>query len=135
LLAQGKDAEAAENFRAELALDPGNHLALFQLGTWQLRQGRADAAIRSLKAAQNTRPDFVPGLVELGKALLQAKQPAGALTYLRAAIDRQPDHPSAHYLLYRTYQLTGAKDKAAAHLTMHRALLQRRGAADSAGMR
>jgi predicted Zn-dependent protease len=135
LQAQGKDAEAAEQFRAELALDAKNHFALFQLGAWLLRHGESGEAVRLLNTARALRPNFVPGLLELGKALLQVNQPAGAATHLEEVIAVEPKHPSAHFLLYRAYLSMGIKDKAEAQIKLHKRLLQQRGTADSAGMR
>lgn len=135
LLAQGRDTEAAQELRAELALDPKNHLALFQLGTWLLKKGEVAEAVQTLNAAHDLRPDFGPGLLELGRALLQARQPADAAKHLEQLVAKESNHPSAHFVLYRVYLLIGAKDKAASHLRIHQSLLQKRGAADSAGMR
>jgi tetratricopeptide (TPR) repeat protein len=135
LLAQGRDTEAAEELHRELALDPKNHLALFQLGSLLLKKGEVGQALPVLNAARDLRPDFQPGLLELGRALLQTRQAPQAVQHLQQLVARAPQHPTAHFLLYRAYLLVGAQDRAANHLRIHQRLLQQRGNIDSAGVK
>lgn len=60
--------------------------------------------------------------LQLAKAEETADRPQAAISWLRAALQRDPHLPEAHYRLGRLYQLTGDTKLAEEHLAQFRAL-------------
>ena len=121
----GKDAEARLELDRELEIDPYHHLAYFELGAIHLAGGDAQAALPMLEKAVNLRPALAGPKVELGKAYLQLKRPADAIPLLKAAIAKEPDHPTAHYLLSRACLMTGATEEGRREVAIHQEIVRK----------
>ncbi len=75
----GRYAEAAEELRDALRLDPGNAEALATLGMVQLRAGRFRPALASAGAALAVQPGHLLGQVVRGYALVELDDRSAAL--------------------------------------------------------
>jgi tetratricopeptide (TPR) repeat protein len=121
----GKEAEARLEFERELEIDPYHHLAYFELGAMRLAGGDAQAALPMLEKAVKLRPALADPKVELGKAYLQLKRPADAIPLLKAAIAKEPEHPTAHYLLSRACLMTGATEEGRREVAIHQEIVRK----------
>jgi arylsulfatase A-like enzyme/Tfp pilus assembly protein PilF len=108
------DPKAAENLRAlgyvssagvmkddkgKAAVDPKDHIELTNLmheGLIDIEEQRFPDAIAKLRKAADQDPDVGMVYLELGNALLQAKQVQDAIPVLRKAIALMPDAGPAH---------------------------------------
>ncbi len=99
--------QARKEFEAELALNPGDAVAEYQVGQILLtEQNRPGAATRFEKAVA-LNPDFAEALVALAKIRSDAKQYSEAIGLLQRAIKLQPSSESAHYNLMLAYRNAG----------------------------
>jgi tetratricopeptide (TPR) repeat protein len=109
----GKDEEAAVEYEAALALEPGNAYALAQLGFCYRRLGRTDEAIETLGQA------FVadPNNVILRKTLESMSRSANRLEELAALIEEAIRRHPETKMLYgmRKRVLRGARSKSDIH--------------------
>jgi tetratricopeptide (TPR) repeat protein len=113
---------AIAEFRAELALDPGDALAGDQLGSALLEAGRPAEARQALEAAVRSDPR-PPYLLHLGRALLAVEQPAAAADALRRALEAggpdglaAADLEAVHYQLGLALRRLGRGEEAGRHL-------------------
>jgi tetratricopeptide (TPR) repeat protein len=105
-----QDREGAEeNFKAELALNPGNVNAECRLGDLYLSAGntKLDAAYASYGRALQLQPNFANAQLGMGKVLIRMGKNQEALDHLRDAARLDPIDSSAHYLLAQTYRRLG----------------------------
>jgi tetratricopeptide (TPR) repeat protein len=104
--------EARKEFDAELALNPGDAVAEFQVGQILVgEQDRAGAAVRFEKAV-SLNPDFAEALVALARTKSDAKKDVEAIPLLERAIKLQPASESAHYSLMMAYRNSGRMEDA-----------------------
>lgn len=106
LLLQSHEAanlkEARKEFEAELALNPSDAVAEYEIGKiLQAEQNPAAAAPHFEKAAA-LDGSFAEALLELAKV-----KPAEAVALLERAVKLQPDNQSAHYALMMAYRNAG----------------------------
>ena len=111
LLLQSHDAAglagARKEFEAELALNPRDAAAEFQVGQLFIaEQKNAEAATR-LERALAMNPDFAEAAVALARLYLQAKRAAEAIRLLEHAVEVQPRNESARYSLMLAYRNAG----------------------------
>jgi tetratricopeptide (TPR) repeat protein len=98
---------ARKEFEAELALNPSDAVAEYQVAQILATQGRkADAAARYEQAAK-LRPDFPEALIAVAKIRSEAKQYADAVALLERAVKLQPRGEIAHYNLLMAYRNAG----------------------------
>ncbi|MBM3749041.1 MAG: tetratricopeptide repeat protein, partial [Acidobacteria bacterium] len=117
----GRDHAAAQAVLEELLkTDPKAAQLNFMYGDTLLSQGQAEKAIPFLEKALPRQA----ARGSLGRALMQAGQPAGAIPHLKAALDLDTDG-SLHYQLARALQSTGQADAAAPLLKKYQELQQR----------
>jgi tetratricopeptide (TPR) repeat protein len=112
-----KDGEAEAALRKALALDPHLTMAWYALAQLHEHGGKRDEAARELKEFEKARalqdrikglrdqvakhPGDLPGLVDLGQALLERDQPREAMDSLRKALDLDPANATARGLFSR----------------------------------
>ncbi len=106
LLLQSHEAanlkEARKEFEAELALNPSDAVAEYEIGKiLQAEQNPAGATPHFEKAAA-LDAGFAEALLELAKL-----KPAEAVALLERAVKLQPDNQSAHYALMMAYRNAG----------------------------
>jgi tetratricopeptide (TPR) repeat protein len=99
--------EAVQEFEKELALDPTNASAAYELGEAHRRSGDLDEARRFFEAAVDHYPDFEQAQLALGRVLLSAGKPEPALAHLRKAIALNPENAVSYYQLSRAHQALG----------------------------
>jgi tetratricopeptide (TPR) repeat protein len=129
----GTDAqEARRAFEAELALDPTNANAAYELGEMARRAGDLEAARQRFGEAVAHYPAFEQALVGLGRTLIALDRPVDAIPHLQAALDKDPENHVALYQLAHAHRALGdtaAQQKALAAFTRARALATGRDAA------
>ena len=83
----------------EIALNPANAMALYQLGDARVRQAKWDEGIQALQKSIWLNPYYSAPYIVLGRAYMKKGQPATAEGMLTRAIQYDPNNKSAHYLL------------------------------------
>jgi tetratricopeptide (TPR) repeat protein len=105
-------AEARKEFEAELALNPNDAVAEYQVAQiLQVEQKPDDAAAR-LERAVELDPDFPEALVALARHELERKNASRAISLLEKAIALTPKSESAHYTLMLAYRNAGRREDA-----------------------
>jgi len=97
-------------------LDPDSFQWRYLLGWVQNLRGKRDAAVQSLKAALELRPDYLPGKIKLAEILLEAGRLAESTEVFREVLSKSPDSPLARYELGRTLIAAGMKREGMAEL-------------------
>ena len=96
--------EAAEEFQAELKLEPTNSDALYNLGFVYLQESRRDDAAALFQQVLNAQPDHANANYELGKILLDRGQLKEAVDHLETATRLSPQSDYMHYQLQAAYR-------------------------------
>lgn len=86
----GRQAEAEADFRATLALAPGDFTVLDMLGLTLSEQGRLGEALGAFDAALKLKADYAPALVNRSWALENLGDLAGARAGYRRALEIDP---------------------------------------------
>ena len=108
---------AAEQFRSELANDPGNCLAQWKLGNLLLEQNlRPAEAIGEIDRALAICPNLVQARVDRGRASLKLSRYDDAVRDLRIAATASPEEPSVHFFLAQAYRALGRAQDARAEM-------------------
>lgn|GEM_PF-1410717 len=89
-------AQAEQDYRAAVALDPNSAAAHAGLGTALVQQGRGEAAVPELGQALARDPNNAAAHRGMGMALAQRKDYTGALTELAKAKQLDPNDPLTH---------------------------------------
>lgn len=101
---------ARKQFEAELALNPNDAVAEYQIAQILQTQGKAAAAAERFERAVSLRPDDFP---EALIAVAKLRQPKDAISLLEKAVKLQPANEGAHYALMMAYRNAGRADDAA----------------------
>lgn len=104
--------EAHKEFEAELALNPGDAVAEYQVGQILLAEQNRDDAAAHFEKAASLSPAFAEALVALAKTKSDAKKDAEAIPLLERAIQLEPASESAHYSLMMAYRNSGRMEDA-----------------------
>jgi len=99
--------QAADQFRAELAIDPGNGNAAYELAQIQYDLGNLEQARQQFESVIERRPDFEQARVGLAGVLVETQKPGEAAIQLKRAIELDPDDEVAWYRLARALRLNG----------------------------
>jgi Tfp pilus assembly protein PilF len=129
---QGRFAEAAQEYRAALAINPDYFAAHLNLGAVLMMEGipvrldvgalgrppwtQADEAIAHLRAAVRLDPDSAGAHYNLGIAFVYQGQLDEAARQYREAIRSNPDYAEAHNNLGQVLTAQGQLDDAIQHL-------------------
>jgi tetratricopeptide (TPR) repeat protein len=104
--------EARTEFEAELALNPSDAVAEYEVGQiYQAEQNPTLAAVRFEKAV-TLDPAFAEALVALAKTKSDAKKYSEAIPLLERAVKLQPASEAAHYSLMLAYRNAGKMEDA-----------------------
>ncbi len=122
LIRQDNPAEATQEFRSELQLDPGNTDSEYHLAFVLLQQSQNQEAVEWLHKVLAAKPDHPEANYELGKELLRTGKPAEAIPYLEAAARLRPELEPVHYQLQSAYRAVGQKDDADREAKIYRDL-------------
>ena len=98
---------AAEQFRAELGIDPDNGNAAYELAQIQHDTGDLEQARRQFETLLTARPEFEQALVGLAGVLIESQQPELAVPRLRRAIALDPNDEVAWYRMARALHMVG----------------------------
>jgi tetratricopeptide (TPR) repeat protein len=96
--------EAAEEFRAELTLNPSDTDAKYNLGFVCLQQSRLPEAVTLFQEVLAVHPDHANAQYELGKILLDRGQLEDAVQHLETATRLSPQSDYMHYQLQAAYR-------------------------------
>lgn len=111
-LLQEKGEKAIEEFKRELALQPGHPSSLMQMAFEYLKQGDASSALTWARQAVEAAPKDFPAHRALGHALLETGDVEGAIRELELGIKLAPESPGLRFLIARAYQRAGRLDDA-----------------------
>jgi tetratricopeptide (TPR) repeat protein len=99
--------QARKEFEAELALNPSDAVAEYQVAQiLTATQDKAQAAAHFERAAE-LRPDFPEALIAVAKLRSDAKRYVDAIALLERAVKFQPRNETAHYSLMMAYRNAG----------------------------
>ena len=102
--------QAADQFRAELALDPINGNAAYELAQIDYDLGNLEQARQQFESLIERHPEFEQARVGLAGILIQTQKPAEAVIQLKRAIQLDPNDEVAWYRLARALRLTGDQE-------------------------
>jgi tetratricopeptide (TPR) repeat protein len=105
---------AMKEFQAELALNPGDSIAEYEVAQVLLAQEQPDAAAARLERCLALNPEFAEALIALGKIRLDQKRNDEAIALLQRAVKLAPGSEPAHYSLMMAYRNTGRMAEARA---------------------
>jgi tetratricopeptide (TPR) repeat protein len=103
---------ARKEFEAELALNPNDAVAHYQIAQILEAQQKGEQAVPSLERAIEIDPEFPEALTALGRARLTAARYDEAITLLEKAVQLTPQSESAHYTLMLAYRNAGRREDA-----------------------
>ena len=111
ILQQSHDPEALEaartEFEAELALNPSDAVAEYQVAEILTTQQKKAEAAKHFERAAELRPDFPEALIAVAKLRSDAKRYPEAAQLLERAVALQPKNETAHYNLMLVYRNAG----------------------------
>jgi tetratricopeptide (TPR) repeat protein len=128
------ELEARRAFEAELALDPTNANAAYELAEIHRGAGELEPARTLFEQAVAHHPAFEHAQIGLARTLIALDRPADALPHLKAALELNPDSSVAYYHAARANRALGdtvAQQLALAQFNRTRALTAERPAAVS----
>jgi predicted Zn-dependent protease len=99
--------QAADQFAAELATDPLNGNAAYELAQIQYDLGNLDQARQQFESLIERRPEFEQARVGLAGILIEIQKPDEAVTQLKHATELDPNDEVAWYRLARALRMTG----------------------------
>ena len=107
-------ALARKEFEAELAMNPNDSVAEYQIAQILQTQGNAEAAAVKFERAIALRPDDCPeAMIAVAKLRAARKQFPEAIALLEQAVKLQPANEGAHYALMLAYRNSGRSEDAA----------------------
>ena len=114
-------AKAVREYKAELALDPDNAMALAELGHASTEVHDPDQAIRVLTGLLELYPKDGRAYADLGKAWVMEGVPDKAIQAYERALRLDPSQNSLHYRLFQLYKQMGRTAQAQSHLAAFKA--------------
>ena len=103
---------ARQEFEAELALNPNDAVAHYQVAQILQAQQNPGEALARLERVVALDPNFAEALIALGRLHLDANRAAQAITLLEQGVKLVPRSESAHYALMMAYRNAGRRDDA-----------------------
>ncbi len=99
--------QARKEFEAELALNPSDAVAEYQVGQVLTAEQKKPEAAAHFERAAELRPDFAEALIAVARLRSDAKRYADAIALLERAVKLQPRNETAHYNLMMAYRNAG----------------------------
>jgi len=96
--------EAAGEFKAELALAPGDPEAKYNLGFVYTQESKTDEALDLFEEVIAADPDYANAQYQVGKILLDRGKLEDAIAHLEAAARLSPNTDYVHYQLQAAYR-------------------------------
>jgi tetratricopeptide (TPR) repeat protein len=103
---------ARVEFEAELALNPDDAAAEYQIGQILNAEAKPADALPHYEKALALSPDFVEAGLAVGKMRVQAKRFPEAIQLLEHVVELDARNEAAHYSLMIAYRNSGQMDKA-----------------------
>lgn len=108
---------AAEQFQAELAIDPSNCQARWKIGNIALQKnGNPEEALAGITKALSICPNLTDARADRARALMKLDRNQEAVAELEAAVKADPAEPSTHFLLAKAYRALGRAQEAQAEM-------------------
>ena len=114
--------EAADEFRAELALRPNDAEAKYDLAFVYLQQSRTDEAMVLFQQVVSDHPEHANAQYQLGKLLLDKGQIKEGTAHLEIAAQLSPQTDYVHYQLQAAYRKDSRKADADRELEIYKSL-------------
>jgi len=102
---------AEDEANARLQRNPNDSKALLERGLARLRLSQLDAALEDFSRAVTLEPNSADARAHLAFGLWQQSRFEAALVAAREALERNPEHASAHYYVGRLLLLTGGQSQ------------------------
>lgn len=100
-------SEALQEFQRDLAIEPRNAAAEYQIGEIYRRRGELAPAVDHLSKAVEVNPKVEDAQIALARTLIQFKKPQDSVPHLLTAIEINPQNEVSHFLLAHAYQSLG----------------------------
>ncbi len=117
--------EAADEFKAELVLNPSDPEAKYDLGFVYLQESRADEAMVLFQQVVADHPEHANAQYQLGKLLLDKGQIKEGTAHLEIAAQLSPQTDYVHYQLQAAYRKDSRKADADRELEIYKSLKSR----------
>ena len=128
-------ASAQKEFEQELALDPGNGNAAYEMAEARRNGGQFEEAQKLFEQALKSHPDFEEAQLGLASVLMSQQKPQQALQHLQKAIELNPKNEVSWYRLSQVQRSLGNSRAAQDAFTKYQNLHQQKASLDEAGMR
>ena len=128
-------ANAQKEFEQELALDPTNGNAAYEMAEARRNGGQFEEAKKLFEQALKSHPDFEEAQLGLASVLMSQQKPQQALPYLQKAIELNPKNEVSWYRLSQVQRSLGNSREAQDALAKYQNLHQQKASLDEAGMR
>ena len=118
---RGDGAAARAAYEAEVAKNPRNYGAQFNLGKMLMVEGRTADAVPRFRGAVAAKADFAEGYLYLAKALLDAGDLPAAEQAARQGLAKKPQRsvaPLGHYVLADIFSRQGRENDAAREVAL-----------------
>jgi tetratricopeptide (TPR) repeat protein len=126
--------EAADEFRAELALNPEDVDAKYNLGFVYLKQSRVPEAAALFQEVLTAHPEHANAQYEMGKILLDRGEVKDAVQHLEIAARLSPQSDYMHYQLQAAYRREARVADADRELEIYKELKERQRERDRAAI-
>jgi tetratricopeptide (TPR) repeat protein len=100
-------AQAIEEFKKELTIQPNDAESLMQIAYEYLKQSNAAEALPWAQKAVDAAPTNYASHRALGEALVETGDTTAGIAHLEQSIKLAPDSPSGHFALAKAYQRVG----------------------------
>jgi tetratricopeptide (TPR) repeat protein len=142
LLARARETTSAEDlasaqreFEQELALDPLNGNAAYEMAEARRNGGQFEEAQKLFEQALNSHPDFEEAQLGLASVLMSQQKPQQALPHLRKAIELNQENEVSWYRLSQVQRSLGNSKEAQDAFAKYQQLHQQKASLDEAGKR
>ena len=117
--------DAAQEFEAELKVDPKNAEAEYILGELARQAQRWDDAISHLSNATRLDPSLAIAYIALGMSLNSAEKFSDSIAPLEKYVQMQPKDPAGHYQLAIACARSGRREEAQKQMALQRDLVNK----------
>jgi tetratricopeptide (TPR) repeat protein len=114
--------EAEKEYRAALAINPEDEVALSRLADIAVQRGDVEQAYQKYTQAVAMRPADSDAKLGLARVLIGMNQPNKAQTLLEQTVQLDPTNATAHYRLASFYRQKGRMDDAKRELDLYTGL-------------